>query len=409
MKIAGTAAVVSGGGSRIGRAAVLALVQRGAQVVVADIDAAGGQQTVDLAVEKGGRAVFSRCDVTQTADLTRAFARAVEAFGPVHIAFNNAGIGGEDLFADDPGDWTRIIAIDLTAVIDATRIAVRAMTQAGTGGVIVNTASLIGLGPMASAPVYAAAKAGVVNFSRSLAHLARDVNIRVNAICPELVDTPMARSLGEQQLAALRSAGGILRPEAIAAGVVDLIEDDFARRRGAAHHGWRRQGIRDAIGMQEDRTCAERPRHRERRTAGPGARAVDRRHADIVRSTMHRCPYRLSATIWYPGDLCARAVTPPAPSSSREQRLVVRSSQVSYPPGRRERMGQLCVCLGCGGHAGIAQPVPPIARCGAAATASSPAEAAARPTCPCCLSRARRRPQPADLHLERCGAISPPR
>jgi 15-hydroxyprostaglandin dehydrogenase (NAD) len=120
----------------------------------------------------------------------------------------------------------RIIDIDLTAVIDATRIAVREMKRSGKGGVIVNTASLIGLWPMASAPVYAAAKAGVVNFSRSLAHLAEESNIRVNAICPEIVDTPMALGLGEERLEELRMAGEILMPEDIAAGVMELIEDD---------------------------------------------------------------------------------------------------------------------------------------------------------------------------------------
>jgi NAD(P)-dependent dehydrogenase (short-subunit alcohol dehydrogenase family) len=76
------------------------------------------------------------------------------------------------------------------------------------------------------APVYAAAEAGVVNFSRSLAYLAKEANIRVNAICPELVDTQMARGFGEARLAELRSTGGILRPEDIAAGVLELIDDD---------------------------------------------------------------------------------------------------------------------------------------------------------------------------------------
>ncbi len=226
MEIAGKTAVVSGGGSGIGRAAVLALAERGAKVVVADIDEGAGRQTVDLAAAKGGTAAFVRCDVTKTEDLSGAFARAVEGFGPLQIVFNNAGISGEDLFADDPGDWARIIAIDLTAVIEATRLAVREMKRAGQGGVIVNTASLIGLFPMASAPVYAAAKAGVVNFSRSLGYLAEPFNIRVNTICPELVDTPMALGMGEATLEELRRTGGILRPEDIAAGVVELIEDD---------------------------------------------------------------------------------------------------------------------------------------------------------------------------------------
>ena len=226
MKVEGKAAVVSGAGSGIGRAAVLALVGRGAKVVVADIDENAARETVRLAAEKGGSAIFARCNVTRTEDLVTAFARAVKEFGQLDIAFNNAGIGGEDLFADDADDWKRVIDIDLSAVIDATRIAVREMKRAGHGGVIVNTASLIGLGPMGAAPVYATAKAGVVNFSRSLAYLAKESNIRVNTICPELVDTKMALGFGEARLAELRRTGGILQPEAIAAGVLELIEDE---------------------------------------------------------------------------------------------------------------------------------------------------------------------------------------
>jgi 15-hydroxyprostaglandin dehydrogenase (NAD) len=225
MDIGGKVAVVSGGGSGIGRATVLALVARGAKVIVADFSEEAGRQTVDLAVQQGGIASFALCNVTKTEDLIQAFACAVEQFGSLDIAFNNAGIGGEDVFADEQGAWKRIIDVDLTAVIDATRISVRAMQQAN-GGVIINTASLIGLFPMATAPVYAAAKAGVVNFSRSLAYLAEACNIRVNTICPELVDTPLALGLGEARVAELRAAGEILKPEAIAAGVVELIEDD---------------------------------------------------------------------------------------------------------------------------------------------------------------------------------------
>jgi NAD(P)-dependent dehydrogenase (short-subunit alcohol dehydrogenase family) len=226
MEIAGKVAVVSGGASGIGRATVLALVARGARVVAADVDEERGRQTVDMVAGKGGSAMFHRCDVTKTEDIEAVFDEAKAHFGRFDIAFNNAGIGDENLFADDPGDWQRIIAIDLTAVVDATRLAVRKMRRIGTGGVIINTASLIGLWPMPSAPVYAAAKAGVVNFSRSLAYLAEDSNIRVNAICPELVDTPMARGFGEERLEDLRRMGGILKPEDIAAGVLELIEDD---------------------------------------------------------------------------------------------------------------------------------------------------------------------------------------
>lgn len=227
MEITGKAAVVSGGGSGIGRAAVLALVERGASVIVADVDAAGGEETVRLAAEKGGIALYRHCDVTRTEDLAGAFASAVEHFGRFDIAFNNAGIGGEDLFSDDPGDWARVVDIDLTAVIDATRIAVREMRRAGRPGVIINTASMGGLLPMPDSPVYAAAKAGVVNFSRSLGYLAADSNIRVNAICPSFVDTPLVRRGGEERMQEVgKLVGGILMPEDIAAGVIELIEDD---------------------------------------------------------------------------------------------------------------------------------------------------------------------------------------
>ena len=226
MEIEGKVAVVSGGASGIGRAAVLALIERGARVVVADVDEGGGRRTVEMAGEKGGDAVFCRCDVTKSEDLGSAFDLATERFGRFDIAFNNAGIGGEDLFADDRGDWKRVIDIDLTAVVDATRLAVRKMRSSGNPGAIVNTASLIGLWPMPEAPVYAAAKAGVVNFTRSLGYLAEESSIRVNAICPELVDTPLALWLGEEQLGELRRSGDILTPEEIAACVVELIEDD---------------------------------------------------------------------------------------------------------------------------------------------------------------------------------------
>ena len=204
---------------------MLALAERGAKVA-ADVEQDGGRQTVEVGGAKGGIAAFRRCDVTKTEDLSSTFDWAVEYFGRFDIAFNNTGISGEDLFADEPGHWARIIDIDLTAVIDATRLAVRKVRLAGNAGVIINTASLIGPWPMASAPVYAAAKAGVVNFSRSLAYLDEESNSRVNAICPEIVDTPMALGLGKESLEELRTAGGILQPEDIAAGVVGLIEDD---------------------------------------------------------------------------------------------------------------------------------------------------------------------------------------
>jgi NAD(P)-dependent dehydrogenase (short-subunit alcohol dehydrogenase family) len=155
----------------------------------------------------------------------------VDTGGPVIIdlpqAVDAASNNNEDLFADDPGDWAKVVEIDLTAVIDATRIAVRGLKRAGRPGVIINTASMGGLLPMPGSPVYAAAKAGVINFSRSLGYLAAESNIRVNAICPSFTDTPLVRRNGDEAVEEMgKMVGGILMPEDIAAGVIELIEDD---------------------------------------------------------------------------------------------------------------------------------------------------------------------------------------
>ena len=226
MEIQGKAAVVSGAASGIGRATAKALAAAGAKVIVADMDDAGGATTVKMIEGEGGIAIFQHCDVTKTEDLAAAFAAAKEHFGSFDIAFNNAGIGSESLFDDDSGNWRRTIDINLTAVIDATRIAVRAM-QMGRGGVIINTASMGGLLPMPGSPVYAATKAGVVNFTRSLAYLAPQNRIRVNAICPSFTNSPLVQKSGEEGVERMKElVGGILQPEDIAAGVLELIDDD---------------------------------------------------------------------------------------------------------------------------------------------------------------------------------------
>ena len=227
MEINGSTALITGAGSGIGRATAVALAARGANVVVADIEPFGGDETVKTIRAAGGKATFIRCDATRTASLEAAIAKAVAEFGRLDFAYNNAGVGGEDLFADNAGPWKLMIDINLAAVIEGTRLAVRQMRSQNSGGVIINTASMGGLLPMPNSPVYAATKAGVVNFSRSLAYLALDSRIRVNAICPSYVDTPLVRRGGEERMNEVAAAvGGILQPEDIAAGVVELIEDD---------------------------------------------------------------------------------------------------------------------------------------------------------------------------------------
>lgn len=225
MHIDGRVALVTGGASGIGRATALALARRGASVAVVDRDDAGARATIEQA-RNPGRLCAIRCDVTDSADLAAAFAATLNRYGRLDIVANVAGIGHGDLFADEPGDWRQVIDIDLTAVIDGTRLAVREMRRTSTAGVIINLASLIALQPLVDSPVYSAAKAGVVGFTRALAALGERDRIRVHAVCPELVDTPLALALGEQTLAELRAAGQILSPDEVAAVIIDLIVDD---------------------------------------------------------------------------------------------------------------------------------------------------------------------------------------
>lgn len=231
MQIAGKAAFVSGGASGIGKATAVMLAAHGARVLVADLDVDGGHGTVEVIRTAGGEATFEACEVTRTESLEAAFAACRRQFGRLDIAFNNAGIAGEDIFEDPSDVWTRVVDIDLKAVIDATRLEVRIMRDAG-GGVIVNTASMGGLVPMAGSPVYAASKAGVVHFTRSCGLMPPEWNVRVNAICPTFTDTPLVRRNGDERVEEMKSlVGGILQPDDVAAGVIELIEDDS--RRGA--------------------------------------------------------------------------------------------------------------------------------------------------------------------------------
>jgi len=224
------AAVITGGGSGIGRAVSQRLAHEGASIVVADIDEAGGAETVKRIESAGGRAVFVRADVTSEQDTRRMLDTAVQKFGRLDILHNNAGIGvGAPGFPIvEPARWHLVIEIDLQAVILGTGLAAPIMEKQG-GGVIINTASMAGLYPHRQDAVYGAAKAGVVNFTHSLASWSAEKRIRVNCICPGIVDTPLVRR-GLEQAAqhGVKSwmPSKIIQPEEIADAVHMLIRDD---------------------------------------------------------------------------------------------------------------------------------------------------------------------------------------
>ncbi|HTT77755.1 MAG TPA: SDR family oxidoreductase [Candidatus Binataceae bacterium] len=230
MEIAGKTAVITGGASGIGRATAQRLVQEGAAVVIADLDEALGAETLKTLQANGGRAAFVKADITSDADVARMLQTAADRFGRLDILYNNAGIGlGRPNFQSvDVARWRRVLEVDLVGVILGCHLAAPIMEKSG-GGAIVNTASMAGLYPFKEDPVYGAAKAGVVNFTYSLAPWASRLNIRVNCVCPGVVDTPLVRKAEAAAIKAGRPTGvpaTILQPSAIADAVVSLIRDD---------------------------------------------------------------------------------------------------------------------------------------------------------------------------------------
>jgi NAD(P)-dependent dehydrogenase (short-subunit alcohol dehydrogenase family) len=229
MDPAGKVAVITGGGSGIGRTTAQRLAAQGASVMIVDVDVRMGEETVSLIEHKGARAAFAMADVTDGEQMSATLQSVLSRFNRFDILFNNAGNHlPPPGFPRVPIDvWRRVLDVDLQAVLLGCHLAYPLMKEAG-GGVIINTASMAGLYPMPLDPVYGAAKAGVIHLTYSLVNWQKE-GIRVNCVCPGIVDTSMvARMLETRNKADLKSVKpqNILQPDAIADVVLNFIHDD---------------------------------------------------------------------------------------------------------------------------------------------------------------------------------------
>lgn len=225
----GNVALVTGAGSGIGEATARLLAENGVSVVVSDIHAAESARVADAIVQAGGNALAHAGDVANEQDAISAVACAVEGFGALHLAFNNAGIGGPlaPVGNLDSADWHRVIDINLHGVFYGLRHQVPGILAAG-GGAIVNMSSILGLVGSPDSPAYVAAKHAVTGLTKSAALAYAAQGIRINSIHPGYVDTPILGMLEDEalrQAEALHPLARLGTPNEIAHAVTFLLSD----------------------------------------------------------------------------------------------------------------------------------------------------------------------------------------
>ena len=232
MKLEEKTAIITGGGGGIGRSTAIRFAKEGARVAVADIDVSIGEETVSLIKRDGGEAIFIKTDVTESEQLKALIDTTTSTFGALHILFNNAGVGNSEVRSIDltEEEWDRVIDINLKGVFLGIKYAIPELIKA-EGGAIINTSSLLGLKGQKYMSAYNASKAGVVTLTQNAALEYGKYNIRVNAIAPGVIDTPIIDQWKQNErkwpiISRANALGRIGTPDEVANAVLFLASDE---------------------------------------------------------------------------------------------------------------------------------------------------------------------------------------
>ncbi len=237
-RLEGKVAIVSGAGSGIGREVALLFAREGARVAVVDCVMETGEETVRRIRESGGEAIFVGADLSRASDAERMVKETLNKYGKLDILSNNVGILGEVAPVGDASEelWDRVISVNLKSVFLCSKYAVREMMRGG-GGVIINSASVMGLVGLPGNTAYSASKGGIIQFTKTMALEYASSNIRVNCICAGWIDTPMNENLAEPVVRWMLKEtpmGRLGRPEEVAEAALYLASDDSSFVTGTA-------------------------------------------------------------------------------------------------------------------------------------------------------------------------------